>query len=366
MSSLIRTTVEQFLYTCAPARVIFGTGTREHLAAEAKRLGMSRVLIVHGPSHTGEVVSLAEQLGDLYAGAFGGARMHTPTTVTEEAITVVRECRADGVVAMGGGSATGLSKAIALRTDLPQIVLPTTYAGSEMTNILGETQDGVKTTLRDARVLPETVIYDVELTLNLPVSLSGVSGMNALAHAVEALYAPDGNPIMSLIACEGIRALHHALPRIRKGVDLRSSRTEALYGAWLCGMCLGSVAMALHHKLCHTLGGTFDLPHAETHAIVLPHVLAYNAPAVPHVIQQLRATLQTDDPAVALYELGRTVSDAVDQYSLQSIGMPADGIDHAAELALANPYWNPRSLDRTLIGDLLTRAFHGDAPKSTP
>ncbi len=160
-------------------------------------------------------------------------------------------------------------------------MLPTTYAGSEMTPILGETRDGVKRTLRDAKVLPEIVIYDVDLTLGLPVHISATSGMNAIAHAVEALYARDRNPLVSLMAEEGIAALARALPRITRNRGDREARSGALYGAWLCGVCLGTVGMALHHKLCHALGGSFGLPHAETHAIVLPHATAYNASAAP-------------------------------------------------------------------------------------
>ncbi len=205
---------------------------------------------------------------------------------------------------MGGGSTTGLGKAIALRTDLPQIVLPTTYAGSEMTPILGETRDSAKTTLRDPKVLPEVVIYDVELTLGLPASVSAASGMNAIAHAVEALYARDRNPLISLAGEEGVAALARALPKILDAPRDHEARSEALYGAWLCGVCLGTVGMALHHKLCHALGGSFGLPHAETHAIVLPHAAAYNAPAAPAALACVARALGTDDAARGLDDLG--------------------------------------------------------------
>ena len=186
--------------------------------------------------------------------------MHTPVDATEKALAVVRERAADALVAVGGGSTTGLGKAIALRTDLPQIVLPTTYAGSEMTPILGETSGGAKTTQRSPKVLPEVVIYDVDLTLGLPPAVSATSGMNAIAHAVEALYAKDRNPVISMMAEEGISALARSLPRISADPHDREARSGALYGAWLCGTCLGAVGMALHHKLCHVLGGMFDLP----------------------------------------------------------------------------------------------------------
>ena len=190
----------------------------------------------------------------------------------------------------------GLGKAIALRTDLPQIVLPTTYAGSEMTPILGETKDGVKTTQRTPKVLPEVVIYDVDLTLGLPPAIAATSGMNAMAHAVEALYAKDRNPVISLMAEEGIRSLARALPGIAEDPQDREARSDALYGAWLCGTCLGAVGMALHHKLCHVLGGAFDLPHAETHTIVLPHAVAYNASAAPDAMDRVARALGAETP----------------------------------------------------------------------
>jgi alcohol dehydrogenase class IV len=207
---------------------------------------------------------VAALLGDLAVGIHAGAVMHTPIGATEEAVQVARELAADAVVAIGGGSTTGLGKAVALRTDLPQIVLPTTYAGSEMTPILGETKHGAKTTLRTLKVLPEVVIYDVDLTMRLPPAIAATSGMNAMTHAVEALYAKDRNPMISLMAEEGLAALAHALPRITGDPQNRAARSDALYGALLCGTCLGSVCMALHHKLCHVLGGAFNLPHAET------------------------------------------------------------------------------------------------------
>jgi maleylacetate reductase len=254
-----------------------------------------------------------------------------------------------------------LAKAIALRTDLPQIVLPTTYAGSEMTPILGETRDGAKTTLRDPKVLPKVVIYDVDLTLGLPADVSAASGMNAIAHAVEALYARDRNPLISLMAEEGIAELARALPRVAEAPWDREARSEALYGAWLCGVCLGTVGMALHHKLCHALGGSFGLPHAETHAIVLPHATAYNAPAAPAAMVRVTQALGTDDAARGLYDLAGTLGL---KRALRDIGMPAGGIDEVVERTVADPYRNPRPLERAAIRDLLTRAWSGEPPRS--
>jgi alcohol dehydrogenase class IV len=255
-----------------------------------------------------------------------------------------------------------LGKAIALRTDLRQIVIPTTYAGSEVTPIIGETSDGVKSTQTTLKVLPEIVIYDVDLTLDLPVPQSVTSGMNALAHAVEALYARDCNPIIDLIALEGARAIIRSLPRIVMNAKDEEARSDAQYGAWLCGTCLGSVGMSLHHKLCHTLGGTFNLPHAETHTAVLPHALAYNAPAAAKAVQALGNVLESDDPALALYNLAKTMGAPL---ALRDFGMPEEGIELATDLALTNAYWNPRPMERDAIRACIASAWAGEPPATT-
>ncbi len=285
--------------------------------------------------------------------------MHTPVEVTERALAYAREVKADCTVALGGGSTTGLGKAIAVRTDLPQVVIPTTYAGSEATPILGETKDGLKTTRRDLKILPEVIVYDVDLTLTLPAGLTVTSGMNAIAHAAEGLYARDSNPIIDMIAEDGTRAIARALPKIVADPSDRDARSDALYGAWACGVTLGSVGMSLHHKLCHTLGGTFDLPHAETHTVVLPHAMAYNAPAAPEAMARLARAIGADHAPQGLYDLAKSLGAPV---SLKALGMPEDGLDKVVELALANPYWNPRPLEREPLRRLIEDAFHGRRP----
>jgi maleylacetate reductase len=351
--------MKSFVYNSHPGRVIFGAGTLiTALPGEVERVGCERLLILSTPGHEALARAIAERLGGR-THVFAGARMHTPVPVTDQALAVVAQVRADGLLAVGGGSTIGLGKAIALRTDLPQIVVPTTYAGSEMTPILGQTENGVKTTLSSPQVLPKVVIYDADLTTTLPRSLSTASGINAIAHAVEALYARDRNPLISLMALEGIAALVRALPRIAVDPGDRRARADALYGAWLCGMCLGAVGMALHHKLCHTLGGAFDLPHAATHTVVLPHALAYNAPAIPDVMTQLRTVLG-GDPVVALYEFAGALGAPP---ALKDLGMPEQGIDEVARRALANPYWNPRPLEFEPIQSLIMRAWAGQAPE---
>jgi maleylacetate reductase len=256
-----------------------------------------------------------------------------------------------------------LSKALALRTDLPQVVIPTTYAGSEATPILGETQEGVKYTQRSVQVLPETILYDAELTVGLPVRVSMASGLNAMAHAAEALYSADGNPLTHLMAEASLAAFIDALPRIQSRPGDLDARSAALCGAWLSGCCLGAVGMALHHKLCHTLGGAFGLPHAETHAILLPHALAYNLPFAPDAHRSLARALRREDPAIALEQFTRRLSLP---RALSELGMPEAAIEHAADLAVRNPYPNPRPLEREALRGLLARAWAGDPPLTEP
>lgn len=351
--------MREFTYVANPARVIFGPGSINDLPAEAQRLGLNRVIVLSTKEQKQSAEQAAALLGPSCVTLFPSAVMHTPVAVTEEAVALAAAYEVDGIVAIGGGSAIGLGKAIALRTDLPQIVIPTTYAGSEVTPIIGETAGGLKRTQTTTKVLPEVVIYDVDLTIGLPRLLSATSGINAVAHAVEAMYAQDGNPIIDMMAAEGVRVLATSLPRIAGDPCDREARAEAQYGAWLCGTCLGAVGMSLHHKLCHTLGGTFDLPHAETHTIVLPHALAYNAHAVPKAMALLRDALGAVDPALALYELAGMLAAP---RGLRELGMPEEGIGRVTDLALANPYWNPRTLERDALRACIAAAWAGEPP----
>jgi maleylacetate reductase len=339
-----------FVYQGLPTRVVFGRGKIKEAAAEAKRLGMHYPLVITTPHQEAQGTDLAQAIG---GALWAGAAMHTPVKETERALAFFREREADGVITLGGGSSTGLGKAIALRTDCNQLVIPTSYAGSEMTNILGETADGAKTTKRDPKIQPEVVIYDPDLLDTLPDKFAATSGMNAIAHAVEALYAVDGNPVISLMAEEGIRALATALPKGKAGHD------EALYGAWLCGLVLGSVSMALHHKLCHVLGGTFDLPHAETHTVILPHATAYNAAGSDEAMMRIARAIGTKSSAQGLYDLAKKLNAPL---ALKDIGMPESGLDKAADVAVSNPYPNPRKLERDPIRKLLDDAYHGRRP----
>lgn len=341
-------------------RVTFGPGSIAKLPDEVTRVGGTRAVVISMPAEARFAEEAHQRLGDLSAGVYTGVTsQHVPVEMLKVAAEHARSVGADCYVVIGGGSTVGVGKGIALETGLPIVAVPTTYAGSEMTPIYGVTEAGVKKTGRDRKVLPKAVIYDVNLTLSLPPHIAAPSGMNAMAHCVEALYADDGNPIVSLLAEEGIRALARSLPVVIKEPGNVEARSDAQYGAWLGGTVLGAVNMGIHHKLCHTLGGTFNLPHAETHTIVLPHATAYNRDAAPEAMKRIAAAIGSSDAADGIYDLiGRIGAPR----ALKDIGMPADGVDKAVDLALTARYPNPRPLEREALRQLLQRAYDGERP----
>jgi alcohol dehydrogenase class IV len=339
--------------------VIFGAGTLPRVAGEASRLGLSRLFLIATRSKAPLAQDLAATLGARVAALFLDARMHTPVEVTNEALAQVRALGADGVVVIGGGSAIGLGKAIAGRTELPQIVVPTTYSGSEATPILGELQDGRKVARRSSSFLPEVIVYDVELTYSLPVAFTVTSGMNAIAHAVEALYARDRNPIVTRQALQGMEALATALPVLVREPDNASARRSALFGAWVCGACLASVGMALHHKLCHALGGSFDLPHAETHTVVLPHATAYNERAARVELQPVADLLDSRTAAEGLWRLAQSLGAPG---ALAALGLREEDLDNVVRVTFEQPYWNPQPLVQDEVRKLLDNAYFGRPP----
>lgn len=350
--------MKRFTYAGNPSRILFGSGRSADVGAAVEELGCKRALVLSTPHQKAEAEALSDRLGALSVGVFAGAVMHTPVDVTEAALKLVQDTKADCVVSLGGGSTTGLGKAIAYRTDLPQVVIPTTYAGSEVTPILGQTEGGRKTTVRNARILPEVVIYDPDLTLGLPVGMSVTSGLNAMAHAVEGLYAQDRNPVSTLMALDGLRAFRDSLPVLVKSPEDTDARAEALYGAWLCGTVLGTVGMALHHKICHTLGGSFDTPHAETHAVMLPHTAAFNAEAARTELSAA-ADLFGGSIGGGLWDFAKSIGAPL---SLRDFGLTEADLDRAAEIATENPYWNPRPIDLKSIRALLQQAWEGVRP----
>jgi len=349
-----------FNFESLPSRVVFRAGAIEELAAETARLG-SRAFVISTPGQRRLAERCAALLGDKAIAVYDKALMHTPGDSVRAGLAEAQRLNADCCVAIGGGSTIGLAKAIAYERRFPIIAIPTTYSGSEVTPIWGHTENGIKHVTRHAHVQPRTVLYDPLLTLALPPAISGTSGVNAIAHCVEALYSETANPLVSLMAEEGIRALGRSLPKVVKAPSDIDARSDALYGAWLGGYVLGAVGMALHHKLAHVLGGAFNLPHAETHTVVLPHVVAYNSSAAPDAIRRIASALGVANAAQGLFDLNRAIGASV---ALKDFGMPEGGIDRAVELATANPYYNPAPIRADAIRQLLGDAWEGRPPRS--
>jgi len=349
-----------FTYDALPGRVVFGKGAVGRLPSEVAGLGIERLLIISDAQAKTVGDSIVGALGYRCAGRFTEVRQHVPEALASQARALARDVGADAVLTVGGGSTTGLGKAVVVECGVPLLAVPTTYAGSEMTPIYGIT--GVhKVTGRDLRALPRVVIYDPELTVSLPPEVSGPSGFNALAHCVEALYTPATNPVIGLMAEDGIRSLARALPVVVDDPADVSARTEALYGAYLAGAALAVAGTALHHKMCHVLGGTFGLVHGDVNAVLLPHVVAFNLAAVPDVIARVAAALGRGnvphEAPAALADLAARIGAPT---SLAAIGMPADGLDEAAERAAAETGWsNPRPVDVAVLRQLLQAAYEG-------
>ncbi|RUX82547.1 maleylacetate reductase [Mesorhizobium sp. M7A.F.Ca.CA.001.07.2.1] len=351
--------MDSFTFPGLTTRVVFGAGSMARVEEEVRRLGHDKVMVLSTSHQKGDAERLAASLGGLAAGIFAGAVMHTPVEVTEKAVDAFRSSGASAVVSLGGGSTTGLGKAIAVRTGADQVVIPTTYAGSEMTDILGETAAGEKTTRRSPDIRPETVIYDVDLTLSLPVGLTVTSAMNAIAHAMEAFYAPDRNPVIVLMCRDAMIAFKDGIPRLIGDPQDRAARTQALYAAWCCSTALGYVSMALHHKLAHVFGGSFDTPHAETHAILLPYTTAFNEAAVPDLLRPIAEAFGGGSAGGGLWDFAQSVGSPL---SLKAIGIEETDLDRAAAIAVKNAYANPRPIDPGSIRELLQVAWEGRRP----
>jgi maleylacetate reductase len=356
--------MHSFEHDTGTSRTVFGVGTLPRVAAELAAVGGRRALVLSTPGQRGLAQRVADELGAAAAGIFDGAAPHTPVEVTDAALARLGELGADAVVSVGGGSTTGLGKALAARTGLPHLVVPTTYAGSEVTSLLGETANGEKVTRTGPEILPRVVVYDVALTTSLPWPVTVTSAVNAMAHAVEALYAPDRTAATDALAVDGLCALATGLRSLHADPDDLDARADLLRGAWLAGRCLEAVGMGLHHKLCHTLGGSFGLPHAPTHTVVLPHAMAYNAPAAPEAMGAAAAALGVDDAPSGLQAL---VADLGGPVRLDALGFTLADVPRAADLATARPYPHPRPVERDGIAGLLTDATEGTPirPRST-
>jgi maleylacetate reductase len=331
--------VRPFTYEPFRGRVVFGAGTtRTHLAEELRLLGARRVLLLAERPF--------EPLGVPVAGTFTAVRAHVPADVARAARDAAREVEADWLLCVGGGSTTGAAKAVALESGLPIAAVPTTYAGSEMTPIYGITDAGRKVTGTSPAVVPRLVVYDPDLVATLPAELAAASAMNALAHAIEALYGPGSNPVTSLVAEGAIRALSRGLSD--------GDHATTLYGAYLAASALAIAGTGLHHKVCHVLGGAYDLPHAELHAIVLPHAAVLLEREHPTELARVAAALGTSDAPVGLHDLLLRLPGA---HALREIGLDASELDGAAALLE-----DELGVDRDDARRLLGAAHAGDAP----
>jgi maleylacetate reductase len=351
----------QFTWSSLGSRVVFARGSLHEVAAEVERLNGSRVLLIgSGAPTAGALLRLRESLGKRVAAEIADSAQHVPEGIAEAAVATARGAEADVVVSLGGGSATGLGKSVALATGLPLVAVPTTYAGSEMTSIWGRTAAGVKQTGMDARVKPKAVVYDAELCLGMPSRLAAASGMNALAHCVEALWSAGHNPITSVLAEEGIRRLVAGLPGVVADPDDIEAHETNLVGACLAGLALAEAGTGIHHRTCHVLGGGWNLPHAETHAVVLPHATALVAPRAPDAMKKLSVLLESDDPAAALFELvGRLQLPR----SLESLGMPRQGLDEAVRRVSEAVRQDPLVPDAAAVRRMLEHADSGRQPE---
>jgi len=350
-----------FVHENLARRIIFGPGRLNDLGAELDAIGARRVMLVTSKRQRSDLEPLVAALGGRVAAIFDDTSIHVRVETQHAAVAAATETGAECTVTIGGGSVIGIGKAVAAVTGLPVIAVPTTYSGSEMTPIYGLTEDGIKRTARDFQVMPVTVIYDPELTADLPLAVGGPSGMNAIAHAVEALYAENENPITSMMAEQAISALAAGLSAVARNPADMEARSLALYGACLSGAALASVGMAIHHKLCHTLGGSFDLPHAEVHTIILPHTVAYNRQVAAPAMKRIAQALGVLDAAQGLFDLATTLEAKM---ALKDIGMKEKDLDKAAEIATTNPYYNPRPVTVEGVRALLDDAFHGNCPQA--
>ncbi len=344
-----------FSYEPVGGRVVFARGSITRIGDELDRLGSRRAILI-AESRNADVADLDDRI----IGHIDTVAQHVPLSAAEPARVRVRDANADTIVVVGGGSSLGLSKAVALEVDVHQIAVPTTYAGSEQTSIWGLTDAGSKRTGRAQRVKPDVVLYDPDLSETMPGQVAGPSGLNAVAHCVEAMYGPCANPVTTMLAAEGVAVLADSLPAVVAGEKgTGDPAAAALYGSYLAGVALNTAGVGLHHKTCHVLGGMFDLDHGKMNAVVLGHAVAYNAPMIPEVLDRLEAALGINDAPMALFKLAERIGAPT---SLRSIGMPADGIEPAVDRIVEEAEANIRAPERAGIRAMLTRAFHGDPP----
>jgi maleylacetate reductase len=349
--------VIEFDHTTLGQRVLFARGqAADNIASAVGNLSASRVLLIADSfvtnlaDETAHRIPVVARIDDIV--------QHVPVANGRAAVDLSRSEAVDAIVCIGGGSSTGLAKFVARDTGIPIIAVPTTFAGSEATDVWGQTDGNHKTTGSDPKVLPRVVVYDAAHFASLPTRLAVASGLNAVAHAVDAFWAPRADPINTALGTEGLRALIPGLRSMSENPDNLDAREATLYGAYLAAVAFASAGSALHHKICHVLGGAFGLSHADTHAVVLPYVMDFSAPTAPDAAHRVSEALGGAPAARGLYDLRRDLG-VVD--SLAELGMPEDGIDTAAERILAAvPASNPRPVALADLRALLAAAWAGE------
>lgn len=340
--------------------ISFSRDFRKALSEALTVQGRSRIMIVTTVRQVPMVEKLGRFLNQKLEAVFSNTEVHTPIKVTERALAIAGEKRVDCIVSIGGGSTTGLGKALSFRLGHPHIAIPTTYSGSEATPFLGETHNGNKTIFSDTAIRPEVVIYDPNLVTTLPRFLTITSGLNAVAHAVEALYAKDASEETSHLAIEGLKHFGTSLQKTADHPEDLAARESTLKGAWCCGAVLGQVGMAVHHKLCHILGGSFGLPHATTHSIILPHAVAFNRPMCESSLRPICDVFGTTQPETGLWQFARNIGAPL---QLRSLNISEDSLRKVARMAVEKPYWNPRPVNEEDIFRLLMNAWIGNPPE---
>jgi len=342
-----------FSYDTHEVRVVFGAGSLARLPAELDRRGFGKVMLLMTPGRAAQRAGLESLLGDRLTGVYAGARLHVPVEVVADAMAAFERFQPQSLLAFGGGSAVGLGKALAFETKVPLAAIATTYSGSEMTAVWGNSDGKMKRTFRNVEVAPQLVLYDPELTYDLSPAVSAASGMNAIAHCVEAEYAPERGPVTSWFALGGWKQLAENLPAVVSNTAAADARSNALFGAHLAGRALDMTSMGLEHKLAHVMGGRFGLNHSEAHAALVPWVTAWNAPSAPDAMQRMADALGVQDAPQALIDLSRRIGIR----SLAELGFTAGGIPEAAELIMAMKFPNPRPVDAEGVRWILERAL---------
>jgi maleylacetate reductase len=349
----------RFIHDTLPQRVCFGSGeAAANLRTQIASLGVGGVMLIASKAEMPMADEIAAGLP--IALRHDDVVMHVPVQVAERAREAADRNNIDALVSVGGGSTTGLAKAVAMTTGLPIIAVPTTYAGSEATAVWGLTEGAKKTTGVDLKVLPKVIIYDATLTTSLPVDMSVASGLNALAHCADAMWGPSADPINAALAAEGIRSLATGLPQVVTDPEGLEGRERTLYAAYLSAAAFASAGSGLHHKICHVLGGKYNLPHAQTHATVLPYVLAFNGPAAPDAEQRIATAFGSASAIDGLLALKRQLNAP---HALRDYGFAEDAIGEAAEAILPSvPPSNPRPVSVEDLRALLRAAWSGAAP----